>query len=83
MADICPVSFDVKVKPNIWAIQGASITMTKNGSRYILTISGEEIGSLNQRLSAIVANCGDLGIRYSGKIVIEKEVIHARFHRIA
>lgn len=82
-ADICPVSFDFKINPNIWAIHGASISLTKNGSKYLLRISGEEIGVLNQRLSAIVTNCDELGIRYTGRIVIEKEVIYARFHRIA
>ena len=81
-ADQCLVTFQAKVEKSALTAQDIRVRLETVGERYAIMIGGNKIGSLNIQQSKMVAECQELGIRYTGKIVIENNTIYARFKRI-
>ena len=82
-ADKCPVTLQAKLHKSALTVNNAPVELEKSGERYEITIGGRPVGTLDLRISKTITNCSDLGIRYKGKIVVEKEIAYARFQRLS
>jgi hypothetical protein len=83
VADLCKVSFDVKVDGKPFIAKDANIELVENNSIYNIFLLGTQIGSLNEKLSGMVTKCSELGVKYKGRIVEDKQSFYARFIRVA
>ncbi|MEI9912254.1 MAG: hypothetical protein WDO71_22930 [Bacteroidota bacterium] len=46
-------------------------------------IGGTEIGSLSERHSKMISECGKMGVKYIGEIIIKNDNPYARFDRVS
>lgn len=79
---VCPVNFQVSVNPGFLVVEGISVDLKADGSRFWILIGSTTIGRLDAKHSLMVTNCGAQGIRYKGKIVILQKKPYAKFQRI-
>lgn len=80
-ADVCIPSFEVKLKPAPHVRANARVRLVRSGNIYLIMISTTEVGRLTTARTAIIDNCGSLGIHYSGTVVIKKDGPYAVFTR--
>lgn len=81
--DQCPVTLQKKLNKSTLTVQNVPVDLKRNGERYDLLIGGSVVGSMNIILSKTITGCGELGIKYKGKIIVENEIVYARFQRTA
>lgn len=81
--NICPVSFQIKLDTSVTALNGVKVHLVKFNDLYQVEFMGSQLGVLNKKQSAIVTICGEMGIKYTGEVVLIKEDHYARFFRIA
>ena len=79
----CPVTLQAKLHKSPLTVNNVPVELDKNGERYEITIGGRSVGTLDLRISKTITNCSELGIRYKGKIVVEKAIVYARFQRVS
>ncbi len=82
-AEKCPVTLQAKLQKSPLTVNNVPVELEKSGERYEIMIGGRSVGTLDLRISRTITNCSELGIRYKGKIVVEKEIVYARFQRIS
>lgn len=80
--DACIPSFESIVNNTNLSYEGAKVYLDKMGSKFSITLGGTTIGTLNLKLSTMIMKCQEMGIRYSGEIIIHKNNTYARFTRI-
>lgn len=83
IADICIASFDVKVLEHPLAKEGQSVILFRKDGLYEVHLSGETLATLDKKISDMVERCGEMGVRYSGKIIRKGKHQYARFLRTA
>lgn len=81
VADICLPSFDAKITAHALAKTDQDVTLSKDGQIYSILILSEKVGSLDEKLSKMVDECGAMGVRYTGKVVMKERNTYARFFR--
>ncbi|MBN8787192.1 MAG: hypothetical protein J0I84_08885 [Terrimonas sp.] len=82
IADICEISFHVKLKESPLAKKDVPVTLKKFGHYYHILVMASVIGRLSTKQSEMVETCARLGVRYAGKIIKEPNGMYARFTRI-
>jgi hypothetical protein len=82
VASVCIASFEVKVKDNYLAKQSVKVHLQKKEEGYQILIGGTVIGVLNKRQSKMIGYCKTMGVRYTGEIIMKKNLPYARFFRI-
>jgi hypothetical protein len=83
IADKCPLTFQVEVIKSGFVMKGARLELIREGELYAYYISGHRVGILSKKMSETIITCVDMGIKYSGAVVEEKEKVYARFTRVA
>ncbi|HVT85195.1 MAG TPA: hypothetical protein VHD35_08315 [Chitinophagaceae bacterium] len=84
VADICLPSFEQRVKKSSLTVQGIPVRLQKEGNGYAICIGENIIGMLSAKNSVLVTKCSALGVKYIGKIVVNKSNAYAaRFTRIS
>jgi len=81
VSEICPTSFQEKLESSPYLKEGIKVFLEKKNERYSIIIQATEIGLVSKRNSIRISKCLELGVRYSGKIVITKGEFYARFFR--
>ena len=81
VSETCPTSFQEPVENSPFLRDGIKVFLEKRNERYAIMIQATQIGLLSKRNSLKISKCLELGVRYSGKIVIQKEQYYARFFR--
>ena len=81
VADVCLPSFEVKIKEHALVKKDQTVTLSKDGTLYAVLILSEKIGSLDDKLSKMVDECGEMGVKYTGKVVMKEGKPYARFFR--
>ncbi len=82
IAEVCELSFQVKIQEIPMNKPGIAVTLVKIDTLYHVFVLGTDIGRLTPKQSNMVDVCGRLKVRYIGKIVKEKRNLYARFTRI-
>jgi hypothetical protein len=82
IASVCIASFEARVKDNYLAKQDVKVHLQKKEDSYQILIGGTVIGVLNKRHSKMISYCKSMGVRYSGEIIMKKNLPYARFFRI-
>ena len=82
IAEICEISFHVKLKESPLTKRGIPVTLRKAGTVYEILVLGSIVGNLTLKQSAMIDTCASLDVRYVGKIVKESNGIYAQFTRI-
>jgi len=77
----CPVTLQTKLKKSALTVNSVPVELQKKGERYEIMIGGRSVGIMDLRISKTITNCSELEIRYNGKIVVEKDIVYARFQR--
>nr|WP_067063768.1 hypothetical protein [Mucilaginibacter sp. L294] len=83
LIDRCIASFDVKVEKLKFIYPGISVELRNSSGMYVVSILGNDIAVLNKKLSTMIDECSQIGIKYKGIIIEESEVYFARFLRTA
>jgi hypothetical protein len=83
IAEICLPSFDKKVDASNLTKKGVKVWLKQNGAVHDILIGANLIGRLGTKLSMMVTKCGELGVNYSGEIIIKNDEPYARFTRIS
>lgn len=63
---------------------GETLSLQKEADgTYTIVLFGQKVGAINKNLSDMVANCDEMGVKYSGKVVKTKKADEflARFIR--
>lgn len=82
VAEVCLASFDVKISPSPYTKEKLQVSLTKVGDTFLITAGIVELGNLNKRQASMVSRCLELGVKYRGSIIKNKEEWYARFFRI-
>ncbi|MET3879875.1 hypothetical protein [Chitinophaga sp. OAE865] len=82
VADVCEISFDVKLEESPLAKIGVPINIKKSGTHYHILVLASSIGKLSTRQSKMIETCALLGVNYVGKIIKKSNGMYARFTRI-
>jgi len=80
-ADMCPTSFKTKIGKTIHMKDGMPVRLQKKNGVYLILLSTSEVGRLTTRQAEIIDRCSQLGVNYSGKILIHDEQAAAIFTR--
>jgi hypothetical protein len=81
VSELCPTSFQERLENSPYLNEGINIFLLQKGARYSIMVHGTEIGFVSKRNSIKLFKCLEMGVRYSGKIVIHKGDYYARFFR--
>jgi len=77
---LCPMAFEVRIKPRIGFPNGTPVSLKQEKEIFI---SGEYIMDLPIKYQRVIKECGQNGIRYSGKVVSRGAgKTYARFEQI-
>jgi hypothetical protein len=81
VSELCPSSFQEKLELSPYLKEGIRVFIERKGTIYSIMIQGTEIGIISKRNSSKISKCLELGVQYSGKIIISKGEYYARFFR--
>ncbi|OQP45422.1 hypothetical protein A4H97_32270 [Niastella yeongjuensis] len=81
VADVCPISFDVRLINSALTKKGVRVHLDIKDNSCVIKIGNTEVGVLNRQRSETITKCKNLGVHYSGEIVLKQDKIYARFER--
>ncbi len=81
-ADVCIPSFDVLIKESNLTQHGIKVYLKKETQGFSVTIAGSVIGHLTVKYSKMITKCLEMGVKYSGEIILFKTKKYARFIRL-
>jgi hypothetical protein len=80
--DVCIPSFEVLIKDTNLTQVGVKVYLKKEIDVFSITIAGSIIGHLPNKYSKIITQCLEMGVKYSGEIILSKTKKYARFIRL-
>ena len=81
VAEACPISFQVRLIKSPLTKEGIKVHLYIKDDMYVIKIGNSEVGVLNRQGSAMINKCKELGVHYSGEIVLKQDKVYARFKR--